>query len=477
MRYLILGVTPKGADEDPEIADYYDELESLVDSAGGTVVARFLQNRREPDPRTYVGTGFAHAVVERILAGRIGSVASDAASPKNLWPTGGTDPLPDREADRDDRERDDPGGADALGGTPEQAKASDRERARQVADAILLAEEVPPRMLAGLSDLFPLPVLDRTGLILGIFADRARSAEGRLEVELAEYVYRLPRLRGSYQALGRQRGGLGLRGGSGETALELDRRRVRRRIGDLREELARLRTDRTRRRESRKDLPRVSLVGYTNAGKTTLVSALTGHLAPGANRLFDTLDPTTRRLFLDGVGEVLLTDTVGFVRELPEGLLDAFAATLEEVTESDLLLHVVNGASLKAPGRIRAVRELLNRLGAGDVPEITVFTHGDDGQAGRVLCQGLVTKAASVDSVTGEGLSELRALLADVLAEGREEVALQLGPDQWRWVEFARRHGEAQITPQEDGSVHLTARLTARDAAILRDAVRPREKV
>lgn len=466
MRYVILGISPAALSGDPEIADYYDELESLVESAGGQVVARLVQVRREPDPRTYVGPGFAREARDRLLSGRITEDRDPAPLP--VHPDPERDPESAGAWEGDDAE---------LGSDTPEKGVSDRDAAERVADAILLAEEVSPRALATLADLFPLPVLDRTGLILGIFADRARSAEGRLEVALAENVYRLPRLRGSYRALGRQRGGLGLRGGSGETALELDRRRVRRRIADLREELDRLRTDRGRRREQRKDLPRVSLVGYTNAGKTTLLSALTGHLDPGANRLFDTLDPTTRRLRIEDVGDVLLTDTVGFVRDLPEGLLDAFAATLEEVTESDLLLHVVNGASLKAPGRVRAVRDLLHRMGAGEIPELTVFTHADRGQEGRELCQGLVHHSVAVDAVSGEGLRDLRSALASVLGTDREEVALVLGADEWRWVEFARRHGQANVTQEDDGSVHLSARLTHRDAAILRDAVRSREKV
>ena len=461
VRYVVLGVSRGPLDQDAEASEYYEELRRLVESAGGCVVAQHVQTRQKPDPRTYVGSGFAKEISERILAAR------EAAESEA---TDGEGPAFEDSASQEDGEE------------PErqnQGKRPEGDPDGIEADYVLLAEEVPPRTLAALSDLFPLPVLDRTGLILGIFADRARSAEGRLEVELAECLYRLPRLRGSYTSLGRQRGGVGLRAGAGETALELDRRRIRHRIADLKAELERLSTERTRRRESRAGLPRVSLVGYTNAGKTTLLRALAGNTQPGAPRLFDTLDPMTRRTWVPGIGEVLLTDTVGFVRDLPAGLLDAFSATLEEVTETDLLLHVVNGAQLEAPGQYRAVRALLDRLGAGDLPELAVFTHRSQGRVGEALLgdRGTVGESVCVDALTGEGLDDLREALSHALVTDREEVFITLRPEQWKWVEFAKRHGEAAVDPREDGTIRVRARLNHRDAAILRSGAREPERV
>lgn len=442
IRYAVLGVVRKRPEEDPEVADTYAELAGLVASTGGVVVRTFLQVRDKPDPRTYVGRGFAEQVVRALAdAGRADAAPGlrfDASEAKDNLPQAPVDAVEDEPA----------------------------------VDAVLLAQEVPPRTLAALSDLFPYPVLDRTGLILRIFAERARSAEGRLEVELAEALYRLPRLRGSYGRLGRQQGGVGVRGGAGETALELDRRRIRERIRAIRAALQEVRAERSRRRAERGSLPRVSLVGYTNAGKTTLLAALSGHLAPGLPRLFDTLDPTTRRVWLEGAGEVLITDTVGFVRDLPAGLLDAFAATLEEVTASDVLVHVVHGASDKAPGQYAAVRQVLERLGAAHLPELVVFTHGVDAAARLGWAPEAASETVTVDSVHGAGLDTLRAALARMVAASREEVDVTLAPDAWRWVEFARRHGSAQVERGADGTLHLTARLAPHDAAVLRRAAK-----
>lgn len=408
-RLLVLGVAPRAPEADGEVAAYYAELRRLADSAHADIAEVRVQIRRRPDPVTYVGPGFADAARERIVA---------------------------------------------LADGPEAI------------DGVLLAQEVAPRALRGLAERLPVAVEDRTRLILGIFAERARSAEGRLQVELARLAYELPRLAGGRQGLSRQGGGIGMRGGAGESALELDRRQVRRRIGELRQELEALRKERTERLEGRTNLPRVALAGYTNAGKTTLLGALARRDEGGRNRLFDTLDPTTRAIRHRAFGEALLTDTVGFVRELPPGLLDAFEATLAEVREADVLLHVVDASGPGARGEYEAVRTILERIGAGAVPEILVASHAR--AAGRRGLSALDVPAVAVDSPSGEGLDELCERIGEVLSAGREEVVLELPADRWDLVAFARARGPVDLLQRESGGVRLRARLGAADAARLR---------
>jgi GTP-binding protein HflX len=411
-RLLVLGVASRPLEADPEVAAYYAELDRLVDSAGGVVVERRVQVRARPDPRTYVGPGFLAETARALEAAR--------------------------------------------------------ERGEGGVDGVVVAEEVAPRVLAELGERLPVPVEDRTRLILGIFAHRARSAEGRLQVELARLAYELPRLAGSRRGLSRQGGGIGVRGGAGESALELDRRRLRRRIAQLRLEVARLREERAGRRLGRGELPRVALVGYTNAGKTTLLAALAGRDDEGGrDRLFDTLDPTTRRIHHSAFGEALAVDTVGFVRNLPPGLVEAFEATLAEVREADLLLHVVDATSPAAQGEVEAVRAILERIDATDVPEILVATHAAAGAA-AVLAAGLPASAVPVDSPTGSGLDVLCQRIGERLAQGRQALVVDIPADRWDVVAFARRFGPVELEEREDGGVRLVARLTAQDAARVR---------
>jgi len=406
-RLLVLGVVAHAPDADSEIAAYYAELERLADSAGARVVERRVQVRARTDPRTYAGPGFVDAIVRRVAE-----------------PGEGEEPI----------------------------------------DGVLLAEEVPPRALANLAERLPVPVEDRTQLILGIFADRARSTEGRLQVELARLAYALPRLAGARQGLGRQRGGVGLRGGVGETALELDRRRTRRRIAELRREVETLRADRSSRRDARGTTSRVALVGYTNAGKTTLLGALAGREEGGRDRLFDTLDPATRRIRHRSYGEAVLVDTVGFVRDLPPGLLEAFEATLAEVREADALVHVVDATAPDALSQVDAVHTILARIGADTVPEILVASHARC--PGARL--GALDGALGVDVPAGVGIEALHERIGAVLGRERETVVVDLPADRWDVVSFARERGEVELVPTEDGGVRMTARLAAEDAGRLR---------
>ena len=249
---------------------------------------------------------------------------------------------------------------------------------QQGANLLLFDQELSPSQARNLALLTELRILDRTLLILDIFAQRARSHEGQLQVEMAQLRHALPHLADKDNALSRLTGGIGARG-PGETKLEIDRRRVRDRIAKLKKALARIRRQRAGRRELRRRsaMPIISIVGYTNAGKSTLLNTLTRSSVKAEDRLFATLDPTTRRLRLPREQEVIITDTVGFIRHLPQELIEAFQATLEELFEADLLLHLVDGAEPGAVARVEVVEELLQRLGLEETPRMTVFNKAD----------------------------------------------------------------------------------------------------
>ena len=343
-----------------------DELAALVETAGGETAAMLLQNRPAPDPRSFLGDGKVREMKELIAA-------------------------------------------------------NDCELA-------VFDNELSPSQMRVLSEELGVRVLDRSGLILDIFAQRARTREGQLQVELAQYRYLLPRLTGMWTHLVRQTasGGsspIGTRG-PGETQLETDRRHIRRKIQKLEEELAAVRKVRStqRRRREKNAMPVVALVGYTNAGKSTLLNALTGADIPANDRLFDTLDTTTRRLRIDESTEVLLSDTVGFIRKLPTHLIEAFKATLEELSFADVLVHVVDIANPEWPEQARIVDQLVRQLGAESTPCLRVYNkcdrylgilpHGED-----VVC---------VSARTGEGTAELVDKLSRMLDRGKRRVSLLL---------------------------------------------------
>ena len=292
------------------------ELVRLAEAAGAVVVDRVVQRRARPDPTTWVGSG----KVEEIRA-RAGSAG---------------------------------------------------------AETVIFDHELSPAQQRNLERALETKVIDRTALVLDIFAQRARSREGRLQVELAQMTYRLPRLAGRGVLLSRLGGGIGTRG-PGETKLEADRRRIRTRITELRGEIAALSRHRHRQRQLRKDaaLPVVALVGYTNAGKSTLLNTLTDADVYTADKLFATLDPTTRRVVLPNHRPVLLVDTVGFIQRLPHDLVAAFRATLEEVKEADILLHVIDASHPHWPDQRAAVEQVLRELEADGRPRVTVFNKTD----------------------------------------------------------------------------------------------------
>jgi GTP-binding protein HflX len=304
------------------------------------------------------------------------------------------------------------------------------------ASEILFDQALSPAQQRNLERYTGLPVNDRTLLILEIFAQRARSHEGKLQVELARLQYLSTRLVRRWSHLERQTGGAGVRGGPGEKQIELDRRMIDESIKRTRERLAKVKKQRAtqRRQRERRETFNISLVGYTNAGKSTLFNALVKARAYAANQLFATLDTTTRQLFLadadggNGAGRsVSLSDTVGFIRDLPHGLIDAFQATLQEAADADLLLHVVDAANPHHPEQIEEVQRVLHEIGAGAVPQLLVFNKIDALEPGqrpraavdRFELEGLQVPRVFVSSQTGEGLPQLRQELARIVAAAR----------------------------------------------------------
>lgn len=316
-------------------------------------------------------------------------------------------------------------------------------------DLVIFDDELTPIQHRNLEDLLGVRVVDRTQLILDIFAARAQSKEGKLQVELAQLLYLLPRLTGKGKALSRLGGGIGTRG-PGETKLEVDRRRIRQRISALKRELAAVKVDRAAQRKlrQRRGLPLVSLVGYTNAGKSTLFNRLTQAEVMVEDKLFATLDPTVRRVELPSGMVVLLSDTVGFIRKLPHTLINAFHATLEEVIEADLLLHVVDAADPAAFSQIGAVKEVLEQIGAGRKKTIVVLNKID--LVPPSVLQGLqsyLPDAVPISAVTGQGLSKLLEVVQQEIFTRRRHLKVLIPYTQGSLVD--QLHSTAQVVAEE----------------------------
>ena len=354
-------------DFDHSDSDTMAELEQLLETAGGQCIFTAMQNRPTPDPRTFIGEGKAREIAELV-------------------------------------------------------------RQNQV-DLLVFDNEISPSQTRALEEIMQCRVIDRNALILDIFADRAKTSEGKLQVELAQYQYLLPRLSGMWSHLVRQTAGggrspIGTRG-PGETQLETDRRHIRQRIARLQRELENVRQIRaTQRRKRRKrEVPLVALVGYTNAGKSTLLNALTGAGVHANDRLFDTLDPTTKSYRMEDGTEILISDTVGFIRKLPHHLVDAFKATLEELTYADVLVHVIDASSDIWDSQAQVVQRLIEELGAQQTPRIVVFNKCDKMP---LDFQPRMTGAVHISAKTGEGLEALLAAIRQTLGRDKTRVEFVL---------------------------------------------------
>ena len=367
-----------------------DELRALAETAGAEAVAMTIQRRPAPDARTFIGEGKAEEV-------------------KQL------------------------------------AQANE-------ATLILFDNELSPSQTRNLEELIGCTVLDRSALILDIFAQRARTGEGKLQVELAQYQYILPRLAGMWTHLVRQTAGggkspIGTRG-PGETQLETDRRHIRQRIDKLKADLEQVRQVRAVQRRQRKktELPMVAIVGYTNAGKSTLLNTLTGAGIPANDRLFDTLDPTTRKKRISDTQEILLSDTVGFIRKLPHHLVSAFKATLEELAYADLLLHVVDVSDEDWRIQAETVDRVVAQLGAQDIPRLMVYNKADKCEPDAIP-YFRPDEGVAISAKTGEGIDNLLAAIEHALGRGKHKVKLCIPYSDGAVLDML--HREAQIVSTE----------------------------
>lgn len=313
-------------------------------------------------------------------------------------------------------------------------------------DTVIFDDELSPAQTRNLEKIFGVKIMDRTALILEIFGQRARTREGKLQIEHAQLKYLLPRLTRFWSHLSRQRGSTGSIGGEGESQLEADRRKISERIEKIASELDKVRSQRETQRAGRQrsEWPLASIVGYTNAGKSTLLNRLTGATVLAEDKLFATLDPTTRRLKLPTKQNVLLTDTVGFIKKLPHGLVEAFKATLEEVVQADLLLHVVDISHAQAAEQIDAVNTVLMEIGAAEKPVLMVFNKVDQ-LAGSIspFMREKYPHAVSISAKTGEGIAPLLAELGTQLRPIREFLDLRV--PQEKAAVIARIHAVGQV--------------------------------
>ena len=411
-RIVLVGVT-MGGQTDDETEEGLDELSLLIDTAGADEAARLTQRRDSPDSTFYIGKGKVDELKEVCLALDV--------------------------------------------------------------DTVVFDNELSPGQQYNLEKALGRTALDRTAVILDIFAQNAHTLEGKAQVELAMLRYRLPRLRrGAKAGLSQQGGGIGTRG-PGETRLEVDRRRIMRRITKLEQDLVALRHTRQTQRKSRgrSGLASVVIVGYTNAGKSTLLNSLTRAGVLVEDRLFATLDPTTRRLSLPGGEPVLLTDTVGFIRHLPHGLIESFKSTLEIAAEADMLVHVVDASAVHPEQQITAVREVLAEIGADQVPEFFVFNKADlveDWGASLVEDhQG----AVAVSALRNEGLEVMMRRLADRMRAITQVTELMVPYDRGDILASIHREGEVVMSELEDGGMRIRARLSSASEGRLREFVVP----
>ena len=387
------------------------ELAALVETAGGESVGVILQGRDKPDPHSFIGEG----KVEEVK------------------------------------------------GMVEQEKAT----------MVIFDNDLSPSQIRVLTELLGVQVIDRSGLILDIFAQRAKTKEGCLQVELAQYQYLLPRLVGMWTHLERQAGtsGKGPIGskGPGETQLETDRRHIHRKIDKLKEELQEVRRVRAtqRQRRQKNEIPVVAIVGYTNAGKSTLLNTITGAGIPANNRLFDTLDTTTRLLTVSDTLDVVISDTVGFIRKLPHQLVEAFKATLEELEYADLLLHVIDASNPQWREQAQIVDDLIRELKADHIPCLRVYNKSDLAFSGQ---REKEADAVSVSALTGEGIDELMRAIDRKLDKGTRRVTLHLPYDKTGLLDVLYREAKVESVSYE-ATVDVVAVCNPRQLGQLKDYI------
>ncbi|MGO2931584.1 GTPase HflX [Microbacterium sp.] len=410
---VLVGVYPQGAQTDAE--NSLRELAALAETAGAVVLDGVLQRRPHPDPATYLGRGKAQELKDLVAA------------------TG--------------------------------------------ADTVIADAELAPSQRRALEDVVKVKVIDRTTVILDIFSQHAKSREGKAQVELAQLEYLLPRLRGWGDSMSRQAGGqvgaggagMGSRG-PGETKIELDRRRIRTRMALLRRQIRDFAPARDAKRAERKrnTIPSVAIAGYTNAGKSSLLNALTSAGVLVENALFATLDATVRRSATDDGRVYTLTDTVGFVRDLPHQLVEAFRSTLEEVADADIVLHVVDGSHPDPAGQLQTVRDVMGDVGARDLPEIVVFNKADlIADDDRLVLQGLEPKAHFVSSRSGEGIDGLRAAIDVALPMPAVEVHALVPYDRGDLIAAVHETGILKSAEHGEQGTEIHAHVSERLAADL----------
>ena len=394
---LLAGVSVRDGDDTEQSLD---ELAELAATAGAQVAGRVIQNREAIHPGTYLGKGKLEEIRELV------------------WQTGAT--------------------------------------------GVICDDELSPAQLRNMEDILQIKVMDRTLVILDIFAARANTREGKIQVELAQLRYRATRLVGLRNSLSRLGGGIGTRG-PGEKKLEIDRRLIHQRIGQLKAELEDVKRHReiTRQQRERNHVPVAAIVGYTNAGKSTLMNRLTGAGVLEEDKLFATLDPTTRSLTLSGKEKILLTDTVGFIRKLPHHLIDAFKSTLEEAKYADLILHVVDCANPQMETQMYVVYETLAQLGVTDKTVITVFNKKDLLEQPTVLKDFKAERTLMVSAATGEGMEELTDTIAEILRAGKVYLEKLFPYSQAGRIQMIRQYGSLLSEEYTEDGIVVTAYVPA----------------
>lgn len=387
-RLILVGVSTSDGDD---TAESIDELEELIKTAGGCVVGKVIQNRENPHPGTYLGKGKIEEVRELLLE------------------------------------------LDATG--------------------VVCDDELSPSQLKNLEDMLQAKVMDRTIIILDIFAQRATSKEGKIQVELAQLKYRATRLVGMRNSLSRLGGGIGTKG-PGEKKLEMDRRLIRDRISQLKSELEEVKRSRETSRElrSQSTIPVVAIVGYTNAGKSTLLNRLTNAGVLAEDKLFATLDPTTRNLVLPSGQQLLMTDTVGFIRKLPHHLIEAFKSTLEEAKYSDFILHVVDSANPNADKQMHIVYETLQNLGITDKKIITAFNKQDLVEKKQIMRDFKADRTVKISGTQNIGIDDLKEIFEEVLREQKIYIEKIFTYQEAGKIQMIRKYGQLLAEEfQEEG--------------------------